>query len=97
MMRGTTTIHTFELDIDTDSLAKVRVVYSQNDKRILSKEDCQMDGNTIMVKLTQAETFLFDHKKPVEIQVRAKTKGGDVRNTDIYTVAVERCLDTEVI
>ena len=97
MMRGTTPIHTFTVDIDTSSLAKVRVVYCQGNKRILAKEDCQMAGNTITVKLTQAETFLFEHNKPVEVQIRARTKGGEAHNSEIYTEPVERCLDTEVI
>jgi hypothetical protein len=99
MMRGTTPEHTFTLSVDTGSLRNVRVIYVQGDKRIVAKEGnaCILSGNTVKVKLTQEETFLFDHKKMVEIQVRALTKSGDALNSEIVTETVERCLDTEVI
>ena len=97
MQKGTTPIHTFTLDIDTGTLKKARVIYAQSGKRVLVKEDGVLSGNTITVKLTQNDTFLFDHKKKVEIQVRALMHNGDTYNSDIYEETVERCLDTEVI
>lgn len=97
MQKGTTPIHTFTLDIDTGTLKKTRVIYAQSGKRILVKEDGVLSGNTITIKLTQNDTFLFDHKKTVEIQVRGRTHGGDAYNSPIFVESVERCLDTEVI
>ena len=99
MMRGTTPEHTFTLPVDTGTLKKVRVLYAQGGTKILTKEGTSvtLSGNTVKVRLTQADTFLFDHKKKVEIQVRALTYGGDALNSDIFEETVERCLDTEVI
>jgi hypothetical protein len=97
MQKGTTPIHTFTLEIDTGTLKKARVIYAQNGKRVLTKEDCTLLGNTITVKLSQADTFLFDHKKKVEIQIRALMHSGDTYNSDIFEETVERCLDTEVL
>ena len=98
-MRGTTPEHTFTLPVDTGTLKSVRVIYAQGGNKIMTKEGTKitLSGNTVKVRLTQADTFRFDHKKTVEIQVRALTNGGDVLNSEIFTETVERCLDTEVI
>lgn len=99
MMRGTTPTHTFTMPVEGAVLKNVRIIYAQNEKRILVKEgsDCKIEGNTVTVKLSQADTFLFDCKKPVEIQLRALTHGGDALNSEIMKESVERCLDNEVI
>lgn len=97
MERGTTPVHTFTMPMDTGTLAKVRVIYVQNGKRVLTRDDGVLLGNAVSVRLTQSETFMFDHNKPVEIQVRALTKSGDVLNSEIYKVSVGKCLDTEVL
>ena len=99
MERGTTPTHTFTLPFAADTLKNVRIVYSQGGTRILAKEGdaCTLSENKVIVKLSQSETFLFDHKKPVEIQLRALDKAGDVRNSKIFTVSAGECLDTEVI
>jgi hypothetical protein len=96
MQKGTTPTHTFTLPFDASSMAKVRVIYSQNDRRILVKDNCTVSGATVTVQLSQADTYLFDHKKPVEIQLRLLTHGGGVMNSEIYKITADRCLDTEV-
>ena len=98
-MRGTTPKHTFTLDVDTATLKNARVVYVQGDEKILVKEKsaCVMSGNTVTVRLSQEETFLFDHKKKMEYQLRALTHGGDALGSEIFEETVERCLDNEVI
>jgi hypothetical protein len=99
MERGTTPTHTFILPFAANTLKNVRIVYTQGGARVLAKEGdaCTLSENKVIVKLSQSETFLFDHSKPVEIQLRALDKTGDVRNSKIYTVSAGRCLDTEVI
>lgn len=98
-MRGTTPTHIFTLPFEANLISSIRIIYTQGDEQILVKEvkDCQIDGNTVTVRLTQEETFLFDCKKYVEIQIRALTHSGDVLNSNIMKESVERCLDNEVI
>lgn len=99
MMQGTTPTHTFVIPFETSIIDNVRVLYAQNDKVILTKnkEDCTLDDNTIITRLTQEETFLFDNKSPVKIQLRVKTVGGDALITRKYTVSIGKCLDKEVL
>lgn len=99
MIRGSTPTHKLKLPIDTSLLGNLKIVYSQDDKQVLTKylKDCTLDGNIALVKLTQEETFLFDCKKDVEIQIRAKTLGGDVVPSKPKIISVEKCLDDEVL
>lgn len=99
MIRGTTPTHIFRIPFSSLSIKDVRIIYAQNDEQILVKEtaDCEMDGNTISVTLTQEDTFKFDCKKCVQIQVRVSTAGGQVLASKIKHIDVEKCLDSEVI
>ena len=99
MMRGTTPTHTFTLPVDSSFISKLRIIYAQAGKQILVKEneDCLIEGNKVTVRLSQIETFLFDHMKYVEIQVRILTAAGDVPKIQPIKVSVERCLDDTVM
>lgn len=100
MRRYETPTHYIELPFDTSMVAKARLVYSQNDVQILVKElsDCQCEGNTLSVRLTQEETALFDCKKMfVEVQLHILTTGNDSIVSDIEKVPVDKCLDNEVL
>lgn len=99
MIRGSTPTHIFNLPIDTALLSKIRIIYAQDDEILFTKEKdvCACDGCRISVKLTQEETFMFDCKKSVQIQIRAATTAGDVVPSKIKLVSVEKCLDNEVL
>ena len=99
MLQGTTPTHTFNIPFDTSIISRVRVIYAQNDNVILTKteRDCTFGDNTLSVTLTQEDTFLFDHKLPVEIQLRALTPSGSVLASVPKKVGVTKCLETEVI
>ena len=99
MRQGTTPRHTFELPFGVDVIDKVRVIYSQNgiNKLIKEKGDCILEGNTVQVNLTQEDTFLFDCRYPVKLQVRVLTIGGDALATEPYSMTVYECLEMEVI
>lgn len=99
MIVGTTPTHTFNIPFDTSLISKVRVVYSQNDKKVLTKteEDCILENKTVSVTLTQSDTFKFDHKSPVEIQLRLLTNTGIVLGSVPKKIGVTKCLETEVI
>lgn len=100
MRRYETPTHTIELPFNTSIISKARLVYSQNDVQILVKElsDCQCEGNTLSVRLTQEETAKFDCKKMfVELQLHILTTGNDSIVSDIEKVPIEKCLDNEVL
>lgn len=99
MIRGTTPTHTFTLPFDVSEIRQVKVIYAQNDEEIFCKrtEDCELYGSAIKVRLTQEETFLFDCKKLVQIQIRVLTHGGDSLSTDVISTSVKKCLDDEVL
>lgn len=98
-MRGTTPTHTFTLPIPLEGFKVIRIVYAQNDKVIVrkDKEDCEIEGNKIVTRLTQRETLRFDDKEKVEIQIRFLTYDGEASKTEIKTTSATRCLDDEVL
>jgi hypothetical protein len=51
----------------------------------------------VSVNLTQDDTFLFDAKKTVEIQVRILTKNNMVLGSIPKRVGATKCLENEVI
>lgn len=99
MRRGTTPRHTFTLPFDTSLIAKLRVIYAQrNIVKIVKKEnDAEMNGNAVVVKLTQNETLRLNSRSKTEIQVRVVTHEGESFVSDIITVNTERCLMDEVL
>lgn len=96
---GTTPTHTFTLPFEKEMLAEVRITYTQNKKKIITKEmeDLEIDGNDISLTLTQEETFLFEEGKNVSIQLKIKITEGLVFNSDIIEMRVDPSLDDEVI
>lgn len=99
MIRGTTPIHTFTIPFDISLIKEVKIIYSQEDEQILCKrmEDCVLEGTVIKTSLTQEDTFKFDCKKPVQIQVRVLTIDHEVLASNIINVTVGKCLDDEVL
>ena len=99
MNRGTTPTHTFTIPFDTSLIKEVKIIYSQDDEQVLCKrtEDCELNGNEIKTTLSQEETFMFDCKKLVQIQIRVLTLVGESLITPIIARTVEKCLDDEVL
>lgn len=99
MIRGTTPTHTFNIPFDTSLVDEVKIVYAQDEVVILEKttSDCSLDDTKICVTLTQEDTFKFDCKKVVEIQLRVLTTGGEVLASVPEKVGVSKCLDNEVL
>ena len=99
MIRGTTPTHTFTIPFNTSNIQKVKILYCQNDELILRKktQDCTLDGNTISVRLTQEDTFKFNCKANVHIQVRILTERGDSLVSKEIVASVGKCLEDEVL
>ena len=99
MTQGTTPTHVFTLPFSTELIKSARVTYAQKRAVVLIKEDEEliMDGESISVRLTQADTLRFRPDDEVEIQLRILTTAGDALASDIERVSVRRCLDREVL
>lgn len=99
MIRGTTPTHVFGLPFDVSVIDKLIISYAQEGEEvlILRKEDCELEGNTISVTLSQENTFLFKDGKRVEIQIRILTTGDQIVTSDIKSVPVDRVLNSEVL
>ena len=108
MIRGTTPVHTFTLDYEPPDGTRFRIVYAQGEdhkEKVLferTNENIEIDGRTITVKLTAAETLLFDSSPhfscgkvepyPVKIQIGTGSPDGIISWSDIIVTTVERCL-----
>lgn len=98
MRKGTTPTLTFQLPIEVAELANAKVTLCQGDVRLEKKLcDCESTNDSITVKLTQEETFLFDCNSHIKVQLRVVTVNGDALASDIFTIFVAQCLDDEVI
>ena len=87
MIRLTTPTHKFGLPISPDTLEKIKVIYAQNDKIVLTKEktDMSFEDNKVFVPLTQEETKMFNARFLVQIQMRALTYNGKALASKIFT------------
>jgi hypothetical protein len=99
MIRGTTPTHVFNIPFDTSLVDEVKITYAQDDEIIFVKHtpECTLGDKSISVTLTQSETFLFDHKKSAQIQIRILTKSGEAFASILEKVGVSKCLDDEVL
>lgn len=79
MYRGTTPVHIFKISIDPKEIKDIKINYTQNGKLVLCKRlcDCDITDGKITTKLTQEETFRFDCRALVTVQMRVITTGGD--------------------
>ena len=99
MIRGTTPTHTFNVPIDTSTIKEVRILYAQDDALVLVKEtkDCELGDGIVKTTLSQDDTFMFDCKKCVEVQIRVLTEGGEALASVPVKVSVSKCLHDEVL
>ena len=99
MRKGTTPSFVFELPLQMDQISAAKVTFAVGDKIILEKhlQDCAYAENTITVKLTQEETFLFECNATIEMQLRVLTVNEDALSSDVFTIFAHQCLDDEVL
>jgi hypothetical protein len=100
MYRGTTPTLTFTLPFEASKLdylsiafAQKATPYAKDATLILEKElrHCTLNGNAVVLELTENDTLAMDCHFDVEIQLRAKCAGKSMASK-IYTVPVKRIL-----
>lgn len=96
---GTTPTHTFTLPFDASLIEEVHIVYAQNGKSVLVKRrsDCELNGNEIVVKLSQKDTLMLDNSTLVSIQIRVLTVDGEALASDKINVSTYKCLEKVMI
>ena len=97
--QGTTPTHTFNLPFDISLLKIVSIAYAQNRKVLFVKRlpDLEVNGATMSVTLSQADTLQVDPNREVEVQVRVVTHNDEALASDIFTMSAERVLECEVL
>lgn len=97
--RGTTPKHVFTLPFEKEEVSDLRITYSQEKTKILTKQltDIEFDKNDIILKLTQEETLQFKANKEVSVQIKIKTSQGEVFNSDFIIMRVDETLDEGVM
>lgn len=99
MRRGSTPQHSFRCPYAAKDLAEIRVIYAQDKQPVVvkTKEDCELDGTALFVRLTQEDTLKFMAGRPVEVQIRLLFRDGSSISSNIITMGVERLLEDEVM
>lgn len=99
IIRGTTPTLHFCLPFDTGILAQAFVTIQQNGATTVEKTlaDCTCEGNKLSLRLSQEDTLKLGVEDTCEIQIRAKTAGGDVIASNIIRVSTGRILKDGVI
>lgn len=99
MTPGATPTHTFNLPVNTEDIAALRITYEQGGKIVLQKEkdECELNGKQVIAKLSQEETLDFASNVTVRIQIKARTTGGDVLVSEIIKKGTNIVLDKAVI
>ena len=104
MYRATTPTHTVGFPVDTSTCEIIKVIYKQGGTKLIKQktnsetpEGMTLDGNKVVIKLTQEETMLFNAKSFVRVQVRVKKTNGDVFNSQKWAIHVDDGLDEEIL
>ena len=100
MRRGTTPTITFNLPFDTAGVIKdLRITFAQDSGSVIEKKlaDCELDGTSIYLDLTQEDTLKLTHNKAVKIQVKILTIDGQVMASIPRSISCGEILNTEVL
>lgn len=94
MIRGTTPTLTFTLPFQTEIIRSLMLTFNQCDREVftLTKEDCILQDNTVVVNLEQSHTLKFVNNAMVEIQMRILTTDGSAIASEIVKTTVGRIL-----
>lgn len=99
MIRGTTPKHRFLLPFSAESLVALRISYAQRHEVLAERTlaECEIDGESVSVTLTQEETLSFAPGERLQIQLRALDGEGRAFASRILRVGVSDCLCEEVL
>lgn len=89
---------TIKTPVAPSNYSAILVTFKQGDT-VVQKDlnDLTTTASSVVVKLTQAETALFEAKKKVYLQVRCYASAYDAPGSKIWELKVEDALDDEVL
>lgn len=102
MTKGTTPTITYKIPkkISVDEIQKASIVFNQGSTTIIEKslEDCEInkDNNSLNVRFSQEETFLFDSHYPILTQIRFKYKD-EIIASNINKIAIYEILKEVIL
>lgn len=99
IVRGTTPTLSFNLPFPVNTIASGYVTIQQRGKTAAEKKfnECNCDGNTLSVKLSQEDTLALKSGYGTGIRLVVKTVTGDRLETKDYPVQVLNTSKDEVI
>ncbi len=107
IIRGTTQTHYFEFPFNQTEVKNLSVVYFQNKYVKIRKElsDVEFDDGSLVVKLSQEDTYGFDHvgipsipvQSLIKIQIKILLNDGSVYVSDPIRERLYDVLEEEVI
>ena len=98
MIRGTTPLNIFNVDVDLTTAEVIYITYKQNNNVVIEKSigDIAVTDKTLTVRLTQDETLQLAERE-VEIQIRARFPNGTAIASNIIKTTASRVLKDGVI
>lgn len=99
MRRGTTEPITFTVPFDTQEIKTLNIAFSQMGEVVLEKSlsDVSLNGNEILLNMTQEDTLALHHRSMVFIQLRVLKKDGSAHASDVERDYVDEILRDGVL
>lgn len=98
MLRFSTPTIEIETDTALSELSELWVSFKQGNAILRkTKNEIEIDGTNLKIRLTQEETAMFEADKRVEIQLRWLSANGSASGSNIEAVVFGRVLENEEI
>lgn len=96
--RGTTPVITFSIPVSAEEVTQAEAVFYLGINAVIKKTaaDCEIDGKTLTVMLTQQETLRLTRGASGHVSVSVQTKDMNLRSQRVM-FTVKDCLKDEVI
>lgn len=97
--RGNTVPVIINVNVPTSEFLEFHTTFSQNDRVIVTKtmNDCEIGEDFLYFVLKEEDTFYFDHRLPLEIQLRVMYLDNTIRSSGIMTISVSELLEEEMM
>ena len=90
---------TIKTPVDPSNYSAILVTFQQGGVNLVEKteDDVTLTSTSVIVKLTQAETALFEAKKNMYMQIRCYASAYNAPGSKVWTIPVEAALNDEVL
>ena len=90
---------TIKTPVDPSNYSAILVTFQQGGVNLVEKteNDVTLTSTSVIVKLTQSETALFEAKKNMYMQIRCYESDYNAPGSKVWTIPVEAALNDEVL